>query len=125
VNHFALGTAVLALGLLGIPIPFWRRARRRSGAGGVPGAYEAAFTQSPHGTLVVDASSLAIVDANFAMQRSLGYALEELREMSLGQIFSDEGGPPEALLAKLRESPVTLLIETGQRCHSGRFLYVR
>ena len=105
-------------------MPFWRRARRRSGAAGVPGAYEAAFAQSPHGTLVVDAGSLAIVDANLAMQRSLGYALEELQEMSLGQIFSDEGGPPEALLAKLRESPVTLLIETGQRCRSGRFLYV-
>ncbi len=65
---------------------------------GVRGAYEAAFAQSPHGMLVVDGSSLEIVDANPALQSSLGYTLRELRAMPLEQIFSDEGGTPEALL---------------------------
>ncbi|MDE2261948.1 MAG: EAL domain-containing protein [Gammaproteobacteria bacterium] len=102
-------------------IPFWRR--WLSGAG-VGGAYEAAFSQSPHGMLVVDGRSLAVRDANPALQASLGYKLRELRKMPLAQIFSDDGGPPEALLAQLRQSPEMLLIETGQRCRSGRFLYV-
>ena len=70
------------------------------------------------------ASSFAIVDANPALQSTLGYTLEELRAMQLSQIFSDDGGPPEALLAQLAESPGRLLIETGQRCRSGRFLQV-
>jgi diguanylate cyclase (GGDEF)-like protein/PAS domain S-box-containing protein len=74
--------------------------------------------------LVVDGGSLDIVDANPALQASLGFTLHELRKMPLAQIFSDEGGPPEALLAQLRQAPATLLIETGQRCRSGRFLYV-
>ena len=80
--------------------------------------------QSPHGKLVVDAASLAVVDTNPALQSSVGYELAELRTLPLDQIFSDDGGPPESLLTKLRESPATLLIETGQRCRSGRFLYV-
>jgi diguanylate cyclase (GGDEF)-like protein/PAS domain S-box-containing protein len=110
VSHFALGS-------------FWRRVRRRSSAG-ARGVYEAAFSQSPHGMLVVDGRSLDIVDANAALQRSLGYTLEELREMPLARIFSDDGGPPEALLAQLRESPARVLLETGQRCRSGRFLHI-
>jgi diguanylate cyclase (GGDEF)-like protein/PAS domain S-box-containing protein len=74
--------------------------------------------------LVVDGDSLEIVDANPALQSSLGYELQELRSMPLAQIFSDGGGPPEALLAQLRESPARVHIETGQRCRSGRFLQV-
>ena len=74
--------------------------------------------------LVVDGRTFGIVDANPALQRSLGYDLDELRRMPLAQIFSDDGGAPEALLAQLRESPSRLLIETGQRCRSGRFLHV-
>ncbi|HEX8755624.1 MAG TPA: EAL domain-containing protein [Steroidobacteraceae bacterium] len=101
-------------------IPFWRR---RSDAG-VRGAYAAAFSQSPHGKLVIDGRSLEIVDANPALQSSVGYTLEELRETPLTRIFSDDGGPPEALLAQLRQGPATLLSETGQRCRSGQFLHV-
>ncbi len=122
VNHFALGST-LAAALLAVPWPFLRLARRRSGAA-VRETYEAAFAQSPHGMLVVDGQSLKIVDANPSLQRSLGYGLDELREMPLAKVFSDDGGPPEALLAKLRDSPITLLIETGQRCRSGRFLHI-
>jgi diguanylate cyclase (GGDEF)-like protein/PAS domain S-box-containing protein len=122
VNHLALGLAVLALGLLAAPISIWWRLRRTTTS--VLSAYEAAFSQSPLGMLVVDGGSLEIVDANPAAQSILGYTLEELREMPLAGIFSDEGGPPEALLAELKESPPKLLIETGQRCRSGRFLQV-
>jgi diguanylate cyclase (GGDEF)-like protein/PAS domain S-box-containing protein len=102
---------------------FWRNWRQRPGAD-AQGPHEAAFAQSPHGMLVVDGGSLEIVDANPALQSSLGYELQELCAMPLTQIFSDAGGPPEALLAQLRESPARVLIETGQRCRSGRFLHV-
>jgi len=97
----------------------WKR-RRASAAS----PHEAAFAQSPHGMLVIDGSSLEIVDANASLQHSLGYELQELQATPLAQIFSDDGGPPEALLAQLKESPERILIETGQRCRSGRFLHV-
>jgi len=123
VNQFALGSAVLSLGVLALSTLLWRRARPRAGAS-VRGTHETAFAQSPHGMLVVDGSSLAIVDANPALQRSLGYDLEDLLQMPLARIFSDDGGPPQALLAQLQETPERLLIETGQRCRSGRFLHI-
>ncbi|HEY1891956.1 MAG TPA: EAL domain-containing protein [Steroidobacteraceae bacterium] len=102
---------------------FWRNGRQRPSVG-AQGPHEAAFAQSPLGMLIVDGGSLEIVDANPALQSSLGYELQELRAMPLAKIFSDDGGPPEALLAQLRESPPRVLIETGQRCRSGRFLHV-
>ncbi|MGH8318878.1 MAG: putative bifunctional diguanylate cyclase/phosphodiesterase [Steroidobacteraceae bacterium] len=123
-NHFALGLAVLTLGLLAVAVPLWRLARWRGGIAGFRRAHQAAFTQSPHGMLVVDARSLKILAANPALQASLGYTPAQLRKLPLAQIFSDEGGPPEALLAQLRECPPRLLLETGQRCRSGRFLHV-
>ena len=123
VNHFALGSAVLALGLLAVPIRLWRRARPRPDVA-VGSVHDAAFSQSPLGMLVVDGGSFAIVDANPALQSTLGYTLEELQAMPLSQIFSDDGGPPEGLLAQFADSPGRLLIETGQRCRSGRFLQV-
>jgi diguanylate cyclase (GGDEF)-like protein/PAS domain S-box-containing protein len=115
--------AMRALAVAGVPVALWQLGRLRS-SGGVRGAHDAGFAQSPHGMLLVDEKSLDIVDANPAIRRSLGYSLAELRQMPLGRIFSDDGGPPEALLAQLREEPARLLIETGQRCRSGRFLHV-
>jgi diguanylate cyclase (GGDEF)-like protein/PAS domain S-box-containing protein len=114
---------MLALIVLGVAVALWQLVRLRS-RGGVRGAHDASFMQSPHGMLVVDAASLEIIDANPALQCSLGYSLAELRAMPLTRIFSDDGGPPEALLAQLRQEPARLLIETGQRCRSGRFLHI-
>jgi diguanylate cyclase (GGDEF)-like protein/PAS domain S-box-containing protein len=118
-----LGAAMLALAVIGLAVAFWELARLRWG-GGVRGAHDAAFSQSPHGMLVVDGRSLDIIDANPALQRSLGYPVRELRKMPLAEIFSDNGGPPEALLAQLRQDAARLVIETGQCCRSGRFLHV-
>ncbi|HZT04114.1 MAG TPA: EAL domain-containing protein [Steroidobacteraceae bacterium] len=123
-NHFALGSAMLLLGLLAIALPLWRRARPGMAAGGSRSAYEAAFAQAPNGILVVDGGSLGIVDANPAMQQTLGYSLAELQQLGLEEIFSDEGGPPDALLTQLRDSPARLVLETGQRCRDGRSLHV-
>ena len=122
-NHFALGSAVLTLGLLAAPILLWRRARPRP-APAIGSVHDAAFSQSPLGMLMVDGGSFGIVDANPALQSTLGYTLEELQAMPLSQIFSDHGGPPEALLAQLAEAPGRLIIETGQRSRSGRLLQV-
>jgi diguanylate cyclase (GGDEF)-like protein/PAS domain S-box-containing protein len=117
----ALTAATLAGSLAGFPASLWRLVRRRRNA---RGAYEAAFMQSPHGMLVVDARSLEVLEANPALQSSLGYGLAELRRMPLEQIFSDGGGPPRALLGQLRADSPWVLIETGLRCRGGRCLHV-
>ena len=69
--------------------------------------------------LLVDAESLRIVDANPAVQRNLGYTLEELRGLTLSQLFSDDGAEPEALLRRLRNPSPQLPIEARQRCKDG------
>ncbi|MBW4052842.1 MAG: EAL domain-containing protein [Proteobacteria bacterium] len=120
-NHLELGSAMGAL--VATPLALWRLARVRSRRG-VQGIHDESFLQSPHGMLVVDAASLDVLDANPALQRSAGYELAELLKTPLATIFSDDGGPPEALLAQLREEPAGILIETGQRCRGGRFLHV-
>jgi diguanylate cyclase (GGDEF)-like protein/PAS domain S-box-containing protein len=101
----------------------WWRARRRSDKG-ARGAYEAAFAQSPHGMLVVDSQSLEIVDGNPALLRSLGYSLSELRQKPLAGIFTDDGAPPEALLAHLKDASARLVLETAQCCRGGRLVHV-
>jgi diguanylate cyclase (GGDEF)-like protein/PAS domain S-box-containing protein len=118
-----LELVAVMLALLGVTAALWRLGLLRS-RGYLRGAHDAGFTQSPHGMLMIDAGSLQIIDANAALQRSVGYTLAQLRQMPLAQIFSDEAGSAQALLGPLREEPARLLIEIGQRCRSGRFLHV-
>ncbi len=109
--------------LAGVSAALWRLQWVRRGRR-VRGMHEESFLQSPHGMLVVDAASLDVLDANPALQRSVGSELAQLRKTPLIQIFSDGGTAPEALPAQLREAPARVLVETGQRCRSGRFLNV-
>jgi len=82
----------------------WLRARRHMlevSAGGEH--YHAVIEQSPNGVLIADASNYKIVGANPALQSSLGYTLDELRELTLAQVFVDETGGAKGLLKKLRD----------------------
>ncbi|MDA8349801.1 MAG: EAL domain-containing protein [Pseudomonadota bacterium] len=112
--------ALAAAFALGVVLTWrWRRAAR----GGA--AHHAAFLQSPHGMLLVDAQTLCITDANPALVRSVGIPFAELRGSRISDIFgASDGTECDALTAQLRESPARLLVETVQRCRSGRRLYV-
>src|ERR1044071_8337398 len=52
----------------------------------------AAFEQSPNALFLAEASTLKILLANAAAQRSLGYALDELQKLTLSQLFTDDSG---------------------------------
>ena len=109
--------AACALGVVLI----WRWRRAAEGAA----AHHAAFLQSPHGMLLVDAQTLCIVDANPALVRSVGIPFAELRGSRISDIFgASDSTECDALTAQLRDSPSRLLVETVQRCRSGRRLYV-
>lgn len=119
----AFATLLIALGLLGVGAFAWWSSRRR--APRERDAHLAAFAQSPNGMLLVDASTLQVVEANPALVTSLGIELEQLRGMPIGEIFgcADETAP-DRLRAQLRESPSRLLVEARQHCRSGRTLNV-
>ncbi|TLY64262.1 MAG: PAS domain S-box protein, partial [Gammaproteobacteria bacterium] len=118
VNQLTIGIAALVLVCTAFSV-LWLRTRSRSRLGRADQAHRAAFEQSPNGVLLVDAESLRIVDANPAVQRNLGYTLEELRGLTLSQLFSDDGAEPEALLRRLRNPSPQLPIEARQRCKDG------
>jgi diguanylate cyclase (GGDEF)-like protein/PAS domain S-box-containing protein len=81
--------------------------------------HRAAFEQSPNGALLVDADSLKVVDANPALQRNLGYTLDEVRALSVTALFTDGSGDPDLLLRKLRDPNPRLPLEIQQRSKDG------
>jgi diguanylate cyclase (GGDEF)-like protein/PAS domain S-box-containing protein len=81
--------------------------------------HRAAFEQSPSGALLVDADSLKVVDANPALQRNLGYTLDEVRALSVTALFTDGSGDPDLLLRKLRDPNPRLPLEIQQRSKDG------
>jgi diguanylate cyclase (GGDEF)-like protein/PAS domain S-box-containing protein len=81
--------------------------------------HRAAFEQSPSGALLVDADSLKVVDANPALQRNLGYTLDEVRGLSVTALFTDGSGDPDLLLRKLRDPNPRLPLEIQQRSKDG------
>ena len=81
--------------------------------------HRAAFEQSPNGALLVDADSLKVVDANPALQRNLGYTLDEVRALSVTTLFTDGSGDPDLLLRKLRDPNPRLPLEIQQRSKDG------
>ena len=57
----------------------WLRRRSRKGAGAsAPEHFHAAIEQSSDGVLFVDAATLAIVDANPALLRTLGFTIDRI-----------------------------------------------
>ncbi|MFL6602466.1 MAG: putative bifunctional diguanylate cyclase/phosphodiesterase [Steroidobacteraceae bacterium] len=99
----------------------WSRIRRPEGPSD---ACRAAFEQSPDGMLIVNAESLRIIDANIALQRTLGYSLDEFLKLELKQVFTDGNENPEPLLRKLRDPNPRAPFQIRQRCKDGSLLNV-
>ena len=112
--------------LLGAALAFlFHRVRSFRRLGAVAGShYQALVDQSPNGVLVVCANTLKVIVANAAFQRSLGYTLNELRELSLGQLFTDDSADPEMTLGRLRNPDPRLPFGIRQRCRNGTLMDV-
>ena len=115
----ALG-GLLALAVGGL-LALWLVARR---SGTVRDArYRAVLEQSPNGMLIADAATFRVVDANPAFQQSLGYSLEELALLTLGELFVDDSEDGE-LFDKLTNPDPQLPIHAHQRCKDGTIIEV-
>jgi diguanylate cyclase (GGDEF)-like protein/PAS domain S-box-containing protein len=119
VNQFVIALAALTV-VVAVPLGIWWlrvHSRKDFECGDV--AHRAAFEQSPNSVLIVDVATLKVVDANAALQRSLGYTLEEVRGLAIAQLFTDEGGDPETLLRKFRDPNPRVPFEVRQRSKDG------
>jgi diguanylate cyclase (GGDEF)-like protein/PAS domain S-box-containing protein len=74
--------------------------------------------------LLVDAETLRIVDANPSLLRTLGYTLEEILQLDLSRVFTDQSDNSEELLRKLRDPNPRLPFQVSQRHKSGTLLNV-
>ena len=81
--------------------------------------HRAAFEQSSHGSLIADAETLQVLEANPALQRNLGYTLGELRATTVKELFTDGSGDPELLTRKFRDPNPRLPLEIQQRAKDG------
>jgi len=128
VNQLATALAAVAgaLSIAGISSWIWPRIRRKSQdpADAPTDACRAAFEQSPNGMLIVNAETLRILDANPALQRTLGFSLDELLRLDLAQVFTDDAENREALLRKLRDPNPRAPLQIRQRCKNGSLLNV-
>ena len=117
-NQVAVGLAVLLGALIGVlALPWLRRLTGKTPERNDP--LQAAFDQSPNGMLLVDSRNLRIVAANPALQRSLGFTLPELCEMTLAQLFTDESENSDELMMRLRDPNPKLPARIRQRCKNG------
>src|SRR2546430_15049932 len=98
---------------------FWWLRRLRSPLTRSDAAHQAVFEQWPTGALVLNTATLQIVAANAAARRSLGYTLEEVRELRFGELFSAEGVDAQALVGKLLDATSRLPVEMRQRSKDG------
>jgi diguanylate cyclase (GGDEF)-like protein/PAS domain S-box-containing protein len=115
--NFGLVSAIAAVGVaLALT---WFRMRSRARAADVASHYLAAIEQSPNGMVIADATTLRILVANPALQRSLGYTLDELKSLTLGQVFEDESGDAELVLARLRSADPRIPLSLRWRCRNN------
>ena len=125
-NQVEIALAAVAGALLAGASPWvWSQIRRLDAKAEITAeACRAAFEQAPNGMLMADAATLRVLDANVALQRILGFSLEELLKLDLSQVFADEGEDPEALLRKLRDPNPRVPFQVRQRCKDGSLLNV-
>jgi diguanylate cyclase (GGDEF)-like protein/PAS domain S-box-containing protein len=126
VNHVAIAIATPA-GLLASAIAvLWLRGvqRKRHGNGDDTVALRAVFDQSPSGMLIADEGSLKVIAANPALQNKLGYSMDELRSMTLTQLFTDGSEDLEDLMRRFREVNPRYPTRLHQRCKGGALVDV-
>ncbi len=115
-----------AIAVLGGALAFMlfrsRSARRLATVAG--SHYHALVEQSPNGVLIADAGTLRILAGNSAAQRNLGYTLDELRSLTLTQLFTDESLESEALAARLRNPDPRMPLGIRQCCKNGNLVDV-
>ena len=121
-NQFAFAFGALA-GLCCAAIGFFLLRRLRPGAPAWVRRYDettiAVFDQWPTTALVLDPATRRIIALNPAGERSLGYMLDELKDVTFDAIFAADGADGPALVRRLQESHSRSPVEMRQTCKDG------
>src|SRR5579859_3746213 len=119
VNQFFIAPVALLV-VLAVALGALRlRGRSRKTNEGEHAPHRAVFEQSPHSALVVDATTLKVLDANPALQRNLGYTLDEVRALTANDLFADDSADQDALARRLRDPNPRSPLDIQQRAKDG------
>ena len=84
---------------------------------------QASYEQSPTAVVLLDSTTLHIIDANAAFLKKSGYLAEELLGIPATRLFDGET-PSDTLLSRLRNPAEHVTLKVRQRCKDGRTLDV-
>ena len=102
------------------------RMKRAYGAlvcSGEENPYKVSVDQISDSVICVDPATLRIVHCNLAFSRTLGFSLEEARQLTLGQVLVDESLAPDALQARLVKASANASVTNAcQRHKNGSLL---
>jgi PAS domain S-box-containing protein len=79
------------VGVVGIAIDVTERKQAQDALRQSEDLYHTVVEQTAESILLVDVKTERVLEANTALQRSLGYTSEELRQMTLREIVADDG----------------------------------
>jgi diguanylate cyclase (GGDEF)-like protein/PAS domain S-box-containing protein len=122
VNYISMALTALAGSLeTVVEVPWLQRLceRLRSATSGAE--LNAAFEQSPHGSLLADAQTLQILATNAALQRALGLSKRELNALKLPQLLDHEEDV-KALISRLRAPDPHTSLRTRLRGPNGQLI---
>ena len=104
-----------------VRVPWLQRLRQRIWPASGVAELRAAFEQSPHGSLLVDARNLKILSTNAALRDSLGLDEHELKALTLPQLFAQDEDA-KALISRLRDPNSRTSVRTRRRGPDGQML---
>ena len=108
--------SVLLAASAGGVVVWWWLTRRRAGAAGA--LFGSVLEQSPNGFALAETDSLRLLDANHALQQSLGYSLPELHGMTLLQLFETDRDDAETL-SRLHDPDPRVPLQLRARSRDG------
>ncbi len=86
----------------------------------VDACYKAIIDQASDGIIIVDAKTQAVLYSNPAFLSRLGYAAEDARALTVGDIFADDRGVAEGgAQARLRDGHSQMASNMALRCKDG------
>jgi diguanylate cyclase (GGDEF)-like protein/PAS domain S-box-containing protein len=95
---------------------FGRRLRVRRGE---DARYKAIIDQAADGILIADSQTQKVIDANPALLTRLGYSMNEIRTLTLSDIFAVDPSSSVSALERLRAADPDLPLDVQQRRKDG------
>ena len=112
------------VGIIGVATEITERKKAEEALRRSEGLYRTVVEQAAENIFIVDVETKLILEANTALQRSLGYSAGELKEMTLYDIVAHDRESIERNVERILAEGMRFLGERRYRRKDGGFVYV-